>query len=587
MDLARMDLRSMKSHSSLTSVVSGVLSGAARVMLAGMLLASCGGKKQQSSNTFYYNESDGLNTLDPAKIGARAPWWIGGQIYLGLVGLDTALHATPQLASAWTVSDDGLRWRFTLRSDVNFADDPCFPGGRGRRVTAGDVRYSFERICDPKSGSTGFWVFRGKVKGADAFFDGRQSGTGGPEHVEGFRVIDDSTFEIELTEPFAPFLSMLSIPYCWVVPHEAVERYGADFFRHPVGSGPFKLAEWTPDRRLILVRNPGYYERDASGNRLPYLDSVSIGFIKEAKTEFVEFKNGRLDAIASVDPALAVSVFDKTGTSLTKEFQKYRLHTSPALSVEYYGFMLDAGTPGGSGSVFTKNRYLRRALNYAIDREAIVRYVLQGRAISGTHGPVPPGAPGFSNVRGYGFDREMARRLLDSAGYPDGKGLPEITLQLGQNERTASVAEAVQEQLGAIGIRLKLRQVDFPQHREMIIAGKLPFWRTSWMGDYPDAENFVALFYSKYMSPRGPNTTHFSNARVDSLYRAALDPKLSADARAALYGEAERLVLDEAPWIILYYTIVQRLTQPGVSGYAVDPLDRLNLTYVRKTDTQR
>lgn len=567
----------MKSFSSLTSV------------LLAILLAACGSRGSRSNSTFYYNESDGLNTLDPAKIGARAPWWIGGQIYLGLVDLDTALRPVPRLAKSWSVSEDGLRWTFNLRSDVSFADDPSFPNGKGRRLTAEDVRFSFERICDPKSGSTGFWVFRGKVKGADAFFDARekQGAPGNPEHVEGFHVVNDSTLQIDLVEPFAPFLTMLSIPYCWIVPHEAVTRYGADFFRHPVGAGAFRLAEWSPDQRLILVRNPHYYERDAAGKQLPYLDSVSVSFIKEAKTEFVEFRNGRLDAISSVDPALATSVFAKDGQSLTPEFSKYRLNTSPALSVEYYGFMLDAATPAGGSSVFVKSRYLRRALNYAIDREAIVRYVLQGRAIPGTHGPIPPGTPGFGNVQGYRFDRAMALRLLDSAGYPEGKGLPEITLQLGQNERTASVGEAVQEQLKSIGVNLKLRQVNFPQHREMIIDGKLPFWRTSWMGDYPDAENFMALFYTPYASPKGPNTTHFSNARVDSLYRAALDPKLSLDARSGLYARAEQIILDEAPWMILYYSIVQRLTQPNVQGYAVDPLDRLNLTYVRKTDSQR
>jgi peptide/nickel transport system substrate-binding protein len=553
-----------------------------------LLLAACGSKGTRSNNTFYYNESDGLNTLDPAKIGARAPWWIGNQIYLGLIDLDSALHPIPRLARSWSVSDDGLRWTFNLRSDVFFADDPCFPGGKGRRVTAEDVRYSFERICNPASGSTGFWVFRGKVKGADEYFEGRQKQVQTPlENVPGITVMNDTTLTIELVEPFAPFLTMLSIPYCWVVPHEAVEKYGEEFFRHPVGAGPFHLVEWTHDQRLTLARNPHYYEHDAAGKQLPYLDTVSVSFIKESKTEFMEFKGGRLDAISSVDPALAATVFSGDGKTLTPEYSKYRLFTSPALSVEYYGFMLDSTTPAGKTSVLARNRYLRRALNYAVDRDAIVRYVLQGRALPGTHGPVPPGTPGYSNVQGYRYDREMARRLLDSAGFPGGKGLPEITLQLGQNERTASVAEAVQEQLKGIGVRLQLRQVDFPQHREMILDGKLPFWRTSWMGDYPDAENFLALFYSKYMSPRGPNTTHFWNARVDSLYRAALDPKLGPEARSALYGQAERIILDDAPWMILYYTIVQRLVQPNIVGYMVDPLDRLNLTYVRKTDTQR
>jgi peptide/nickel transport system substrate-binding protein len=229
------------------------------------------------------------------------------------------------------------------------------------------------------------------------------------------------------------------------------------------------------------------------------------------------------------------------------------------------------------------NRHLRLALNHAIDREALVRYVLKGRGIAGTHGPVPPGTPGFSGIAGYHFDRDLARRHLDSAGYPGGKGLQSVTLQLGYNERTATVAEAVQEQLKAVGISIELRQVDFPQHREMIISGKLPFWRTSWMADYPDAENFLALFYGPYAAPRGPNTTHFTNASLDSHYRAALDPQLTIEQRSDIYRRAEQIVLDNAPWVILYYSIIQRLTQSWVHGYVVDPLDRLDLTRVRKS----
>jgi peptide/nickel transport system substrate-binding protein len=553
--------------------------------LAAIILAGCGnGGPDTSNNTFFYNDPDGLNTLDPAKIGARAPWWVGSQIFAGLVGLDSALQPVPLLAKSWTVSEDGRVWTFTLRTDAFFSDDAAFTGGKGRRLIAEDVRYSFERICTPATASTGFWVFRGKVKGAEEFFAAREKTLpNAPEHVEGFRVVNDSTFQIELTEPFAPFLSMLSIPYCYIVPREVVEKYGADFFRHPVGAGAFHLVEWLPDQRLVLARNASYFETDGAGTRLPYLDTIQVSFIKSLKTEFIEFKQGNLDMISSIDPEFAETVLADDGKSLRADFGDYRLSTAPAMSVEYYGFMLDAATPGGSSSPFTKNRYLRQALNYAIDRDAIIRYVLKGRAISGTHGPVPPGTPGFSGVKGYGYDRELARRLLDSAGYPNGKGLGQITLQLGPSERTASVAEAVQDQLKkTLGIDLKLVQVDFPQHREMILSGKLPFWRTSWIGDYPDAENFLALFYSPYAAPRGPNTTHFSSSGVDSLYRAALDPRLSTAERAALYGEAERIILENAPWVILYYNVIQRLTQPTVTNYWVDPLDRLVLTRVRK-----
>lgn len=546
-----------------------------------LVLTGCGdgGGPQTASNTFYYNEPEDLNTLDPARISARAPWWVGGQIYIGLVGLDSSLAPVPMLARSWTASEDGRTWTFNLRSDVRFADDACFPDGRGRMVTAEDVRYSFERICDPGTASTGFWVFRGKVRGAEEFFR-REPGAGG--HVAGFRVADDTTFIVELVEPSPIILPLLSMPYCYVVPHEAIEKYGKEFFRNPVGAGAFKLASWDVAQKLVLARNENYFEKDAAGIRLPYLDSVVVSFIKDRKSEFLEFENGRLDMVASVDPAFFEQVFTPDGKGLTGAYAKYRLYRVPSMSVEYYGFMLDSTTRGGRESPFVGNRHLRLAINYAIDRDAIVRYVMRGMAVPAVNGPVPPGIPGFSGVEGYRYDPALAARLLDSAGYPGGRGLPELSLQISESERISAVAQAVQEQLNAIGIRVRINQVSPAQNRSMAAEGRIPFWRANWMADYPDAENFIALFYSRYAAPSGSNTTRFSHPRIDSLYRAALEPGLSAGERAAIYGQAERIILYEAPWVLIYHSTIQRLVQPDVRGYSVDPLDRLMLASVRK-----
>src|SRR4051812_10030084 len=237
----------MKVLRSLTPIASAILA-ATFWSIAAAGLSGCGGRgPETASNTFFYNEPEDLPTLDPARISARAPWWVGGQIYIGLIGLDSALHPVPMLAKSWTMSPDGRRWSFTLRNDVRFADDACFPGGKGRALTAEDVRYSFERICNPATASTGFWVFRGKVAGAEEFYNGGAAAANG--HVAGFRVVNDTTFEIELAEPSPLLLSLLSMPYCYVVPREAVEKYGKDYFRHPVGAGAFKLAEWITGQR--------------------------------------------------------------------------------------------------------------------------------------------------------------------------------------------------------------------------------------------------------------------------------------------------------------------------------------------------
>lgn len=553
---------------------------------ATVTLWSCGeSPSATSTGAFFYNEFEDLNSLDPARINNRAAWWIGNQIYVGLVTLDSSMNPVPQLARSWEVSEDGKTWRFHLRSDVRFGDDPCFVGGKGRPMTASDVAYSFQRICDPATASTGFWVFRGKVAGAEEFFSSRKNNDpAGPSTVSGFRAVDDTTFELELVEPFAPMLPLLSIPYCFVVPREGIEKYGAEYLRHPVGGGPFRLAHWTQGQSLLLTRNANYFERDANGTPLPYLDSVVVSFIKDKKSEFTEYESGRLDAISTIDPTLLDRIFDEKG-NLTGAFSGHSLYQIPSMSIEYYAFMLDSTTEGGKGSPFIGNRQLRQAINYAIDREALARYVLRGQGVPAANGPIPPGTPGFSGVRGYTFDRDLARRLLDSAGYPAGRGLPEISLQISEGAKNLMVAQAIQDQLKAIGVQTRITQVAPPQHREMVANSKVGFWRANWMADYPDGENFLILFYSKYGSPSGSNTTHFSDPRVDDLYRKALDPRLPIAERSRLYGEAERIILDQAPWVLLYHSKVQRLTRPGVSGYRVDPLDRLMLASVRKAKT--
>lgn len=554
-------------------------------LLFSFLLLSCGSANEKSeSNTFFFNIVDPMKSLDPVQITQQSSWWIGEMVYAGLIGLDEKMQPIPKIARSWEVSPDGLVWTFHLRNDVRFGDDPCFPDGKGRIVTAADVRYSFERLCRPDV-SRGFWIMRGKVEGADAYYNSRKdSGKTPVDVISGLEAADDTTFRIRLSEPFPPFLYMMATPFCYIVPKEAVEKYGQDFSAHPVGAGPFRLATWKPNQELVLVRNGNYFERDEGGNALPYLDSVRVSFTGDPATVFAEFDNGNIDLVTTIDPAFAAKVLTDDGSDLSPEYQQggYRLYALPAMSIDYYGFTLDTTLPGGKDSPFARNRYLRRAINYGIDRDRITKFVLKGLMIPAHNGPIPPSTPGFSGVKGYTYDPELARALLDSAGYPDGKGLPPFTLQLGNTPQTASVAEAVQEDLRKLGLEMVIKQVDFSTHLSTADEGKIPFWRTSWLADYPHAENFMANFYSPYFKPSGPNRARYNNPTVDSLYRAALKPGLTQQEWSAIYGQAERIVLDDAPWVFLYYSGIRHLTQPWIAGYSVDPLQRILLTRVRK-----
>lgn len=543
---------------------------------------SCGNKpKIDSSRTFYYNEPDGLSTLDPATTSYKAAIWAGSQIYNGLVELDSAMNFVPCLASSWDTDSTGTEWTFHLRTDIQFQENECFGAQKTRKFTARDVQFSFERICDARTKSTGLWVFRKRLEGAEEFYtstaDNKPSAG-----IRGITVLNDSTVRLRLTTPFAPLLALLSMPYCWIIPHEAVEYYKADYYKHPVGTGAFTFTEWKPDMALTLTRNPLYFKHDARGKQLPYLDAVSISFIRNTKSEFLEFEKGKLDFVGSIDPSFVEKVLTPKGT-LTPAFSTYTLLQASAHSVEYYGILLDSALTAAKSMPLYRSKLLRQALNYAIDRDKIIQFVLKGKGIPATHGVLPPSMPGFSpETKGYNYNPEKARELLAQAGFPNGKGLPTLTLQLGANERTASVAEAVQQQWKAIGVNLELRQVDFPQHLDMVRSGKLALWRTSWIGDYPDPENFLALFYSQNNSPKGPNTTHLNSQALDSLYEQALSPRLSPARRYALYNAMERSVIDSAPWIFLYYNIQQRIARPSVIGLRPEGIDRLILEAVDK-----
>ena len=546
-----------------------------------LVLASCrptgsggGGRK-----SFVYNEPEGISTLDPAHMSYIAAIWAGTQLYNGLVELDTALRIVPALARSWSVDSGGQRWRFVLRSDVFFHDDPCF-GGVPRRVRAADVKFSIERLCDARTRSPGLWVFWGKLVGVEEFHAATAQGKYPAGGLRGVRVLDDTTVEFELRRPFVPFLALLTLPYCWIVPEEAVRFYGEDFFRHPVGTGPFRMQEWIPDVRLVLVRNTRYWKRDAAGRALPYLDSVVVRFVRDPKTAFWEFRQGRLDMLSGLDPSVVPLVLTPEG-QLRPEFARYRLVSAPAYAVEYYGIMLDTTAEGGRGSVLARSRALRQALNYAIDRERLIRYVLHGLAEPAHYGVLPPGFPGFSSqTLGYRYDPQRARQLLAEAGFPNGRGLPPLVLHLGASPRTLSVAEAIQQQLAEFGIRLELRQASFPQHLALVREGRAMLWRTNWVADYPDPENFLALFYCPYRAPGGPNTTRVCLPELDSLYERALREP-DQERRFALYRQMERRVVQEAPWIFLYYPRLIRLLQPSVTGMHLDGMDRLVLEHVR------
>ena len=548
-----------------------------------VLLSSCSKENVKDNNYFRFNLSQNIETLEPVMSNSTQTIWALSQIMEGLVQYDKQNQLIPCIAESWTISDDGLLYTFKLRSDVSFHDDPCFSGsgGKGRRVTAGDFKYCLERVNNPKTKSRGMWVYREKIKGAIEYID-FLSGKGGSSvaEISGIRAVNDSILTIELVKPFSPFLSTLTMTYGYVYPKEAVEFYGDRFGQNPVGTGPFRFVKWDFDREIELQRNPSYWAKDPQGASLPYLNGVRITFTQSSETEFLDFQNGKYDYH---DPSSETydQITDRSGKLLESDSKNYTLVKQPWLQTVFFGMMQSPDLPGGKEGPFVGNKKLRQALNYAVDRDRILNFVLKNRGRSAVNGPVPPGMPGFdSSIKGYSFDRDKALKLLEEAGYPDGKGL-NLTLVTGNEEIQKTIAIAVQEQFKSLGIDLKLEQLVQATLISKQEEGVFPFWRASWGADYFDPENFMALFYSKNITPKGPNRVGYSNPKMDELYEKALTLNDFAE-RKKVYDEMQRIAIEDAAWLFLYYNEKVYLLKNDIEGFYLDGLNIINLKYTRK-----
>ncbi len=532
-----------------------------------ILLSACkSGRFENDGRTvFRYNESAGITSLDPAFARDQSNIWACNQLYNGLVELDENLKVKPCIAKSWEISQDGLQYTFHLRNDVFFNTDIAFAGSKRRKVNADDFLYSFNRIIDSKLASPGSWVLDKVRKDNDH---------------KPFKALDDSTFIISLKDPFPPFLGLLSMQYCSVVPHEAVEKYGADFREHPVGTGPFRLGMWKEGVKLVMLKNDHYFESGKDGP-LPYLDAVAVTFIVDKQSAFLEFIKGNLDFVSGIDASYKDELLTKNGELRSKYSSRINLTKQSYLNTEYLGILIDANFSAAVESPL-KHKLIRQAINYGFDRVKMMRYLRNNIGKAGTAGFVPAGIPWFNQqlVVGYHYDPVKAMQLLSTAGYPGGKGLSPITLTT--NASYIDLCKFIQSQLGEIGIAIKIDVTPPATLREMIAHSKVSFFRGSWIADYPDAENYLSLFYTPNFSPAGPNYTHYSSAVFDKIYNECIR-ETNDSIRGLKYMQMDRLLIEEAPVVVLYYDEVLRFSQKNISGLGSNPLNLLNLKQVKKT----
>jgi oligopeptide transport system substrate-binding protein len=530
------------------------------ILMAGFSLTACHPVSTNNKKIFRYNEPTGIASLDPAFAKNQSVIWPIHQIYNTLVQTDSLLNIVPSLAKSWDISEDKKTYRFHLRTDVFFQDNEAFPGGRGRLLNASDIVYSLSRILDIKTASSGAWIFNERISGTGAF-----------------RALDDSTFELKLLTPFHPMLGLLSMQYCSIVPREVVEKFGKDFRNHPCGTGPFQFKSWEEGQDLVLIKNEKYFEKDSAGNSLPYIDAVKISFFDNRATEFLLLQQGRLDFMNDIDPSFKDEVLNKKGELKKDWVGRIQLSKSPYLNTEYLGILVDSSIPAVKNSPLRLLK-IRQAINYGFDRRKMMMYLRNSIGVPALSGFVPPGLPSFDSslVHGYHYDPAKARDLLREAGYPDGEGLPLISLKT--IDIYADLAGFIARQLEEIGLRV---QIDITQKSlllEETAKSQALFFRGSWIGDYPDAENYLSVFYSE--NPAPPNYTRYRNPVYDQMYRRSLLEN-NDSIRYSIYREMDQLMINDAPVVPLWYDQVIHLVNPAVTGFEANGLNLLELRHTR------
>ena len=523
-----------------------------------VIIIGCNDHQTDTSNLsiFHYNEVNNITSLDPAFARNQSNIWAVNQVFSTLIQLDDSLKVRPCVAKKWTTSDDGLTYTFTLRNDVYFHDNQCFKNNKGRKVIAEDIKYSFNRIIDDEVGSTGTWLLRGKI-----------------DTIQPFAAPNDSTFILKLLQPFRPMLGICGMQYFSIVPKEAVEFYGRNFRANPVGTGAFQFRKWIENQALILTKNPNYFETDKNGQQLPYLDGIRINFVNDRNTAYLNFRIGKLDFLSGLESSYVDDLLKKDGTLRSENADKMQFFKTPFLNFEYLGInqIFEADNP-------LKEKKIRQALNYGFDRTKMLRELRNSVGQPAISGVTPIGLPSYNadSVKGYDYNPAKARQLLAEAGFPNGKDLPEIKLYT--NNDYLDLCTFITRQWEDLGIKVKIELLESATLREMMKKGQATFFRASWIMDYPDAENYMSLFYSKNAAP--PNYTRFKNAEFDRLYETALLEN-DDEKRFDLYHQMDSIIIEEAPVIFLFYDETARFAAANVNGLRTNASNLLTLKEVR------
>jgi peptide/nickel transport system substrate-binding protein len=557
-----------------------------------VLLASCGSEEESvdggevnqrvsDGKTVFYggtisvSEDETFSSIFPLEVLDVTSSKVVSQIHDGLVEYDPRDYSIRSaIADDWTVSEDKTVYTFHLRDNVRFHDDECFDGGVGRVLTAEDVKYTFELLCSKECEYSYSSLMKPYLKGADAFFNGEA------DHIEGLEIVDEHTVKFTLKEPSSSFVYILAMPNTSIIAKEAYEKYGKEM---TVGNGPFmytKAKDLT--KEIHLVYNPKYYGKDANGNSLPYLDTIHFMFVPSKLEQLELFNEQDLSIIQGLPSAKIAQVVSENIENFKNNPPKTILDRQPDLSTQYYAFIC-------TKAPFDDVR-VRKAFNYAIDRNSLLNDVLNGQGTPGMYG-VTPKIPAFNTydfgrIEGYEYNPELAKQLLAEAGYPNGEGFPEVTLEinLGGNIHKLVSTDIERQIRETLGITISIDQVSFKTKLENSKLGKSEIYRSAWVADFPSAESFLSIFYggevpASMSEPAYPNVMRYKNAQFDSLYNLG---KVTVNdiERNNYFAEAEKIMMNDAPIMVLWYTENYTMYHSNIRGFYNNGLELADFSRV-------
>lgn len=554
------------------------------------LISSCSPKKTDHSvyrNSF---ESD-VPSLDPIQIGDTQSHDVAYNIYNALVTYRPTITGSgqklsdlvPDLAENWTISKDGKTYTFKLKKGVKFHN--------GREFNSSDVKYSFERLANPKNASKGLWTLKAlPLAGIKKYQEKCKAGYKDAT-IEGIKVLDNHTVQITL-ERLVPFaLHVMAMSYYYIAPKEEVEKWGKDYTMHPVGTGPYKFKEWLRGVRLSLVKNPDYFEKD-----MPYIDELRYLIVPSEDSRFMRFEKSEEEHHAPIpsarfDKMLNDPFWNKIGATALRKLEELNdplqshIIKAPLLVTQYLG--MDT-----KSEPFTDKR-IRQAFNFAINKQKIIDRILNGRAVP-ARGVLPKGFPGYDDTRpvAYPYNPEKAKELLKSAGYKDidNDGILEknnkrfeIMFWHNQSDVYSRLSTAIQADLKDVGVKIEIRSMQWAPYVEKIRRNEAIFFRMGWQADYPDPDNFLWTLLSSDNIGQD-NSTRYSNPVVDKLLKQAQginDWKI----REKLYQQTESIIIDDAPWLFMYNSVDYKIVQPYVLNQQIHPLIQnvMKIVQVNKT----